>query len=203
MSSRTPGTAVVALLLALTAGCSPGSGSGPGPGLGPGGDAAPAPAAPASVPPSSAGRPSAAGPSVPAGAGEHSDSWDVSKMPDPCLEIDAAGVAEATGLSVSNGVPLDSWPPLCAFTFTGSAQEYLYVSADPRPEARADHDRQRSDSQATEAVRGIGDDAYWLPEFTALHVFSGTTHVTVKFAGSAPPGDPKGKALAIARVVLR
>jgi hypothetical protein len=195
MTSRAPGAATAALLLSLVAACSTGPDA-------PGGEAAPphASAAPSGAAPSGA---APSGTAVSGEGGEHAGAWDVSKMPDPCLEIDAAQVTKATGLSVQKGVFLESWPPLCAFTFTTPGPEYLYVSADPRPEARADYDRQRSDSQRTASVPGIGDDAYWLPEFTALHVFDGTTHVTVKFAGSAPPADPKGKALALARVVLR
>jgi pyruvate/2-oxoglutarate dehydrogenase complex dihydrolipoamide acyltransferase (E2) component len=181
-------TTIVVVGWSLLAGCS----SGPGD---------PAPAAPTAAAPTAAAAAPSAAPSGSAPAGDHADSWDVSKMPDPCLTVDAAQVAKTIGIQVEKGVPLDSWPPLCAFTFN-DAQEYLYVSADPRPEARADYDRQRSDSQATEKVPGIGDDAYWLPEFTALHVFRGTTHLTVKFAGSAPPKDPKAKALALARVAL-
>ena len=135
-------------------------------------------------------------------AGPHADSWDTSQMPDPCETVSRAEVAAATTLSVSAGTTLDSWPPLCSFTVAGPEPEYLYVSADPRPAAREDFDRQRSDSQATEKVAGIGDDAYWLPEFTALHVFEDTTHLTVKFAGSAPPAGAKTKALAVARTAL-
>lgn len=160
--------------------------------------AGPAPAsAPADLAPASSGAAPAAG------AGAHDDSWDVSKMPDPCLTLNRSEVTEATGLRVSAGSTVDSWPPLCMFTLTGAAQEYLYVSSDPRPAAHEEFERQRSDSQATQVVNGVGDKAYWLPEFTALHVFHGTTHLTVKFAGSAPPADPKGKALALARAALK
>ena len=150
------------------------------------------------APPSAGAAASSAG----ASAAAHADSWDTSQMPDPCRTVSRAEVTAATKLAVSAGTTVDSWPPLCSFTVAGPGPEYLYVSADPRPAARDDYERQRSDSQATETVAGIGDDAYWLPEFTALHVFEGTTHVTVKFAGSAPPAGAKAKALAVARAAL-
>jgi hypothetical protein len=146
--------------------------------------------------------PPAAAPVASASAAPHADSWDTAQMPDPCRTVSRAEVAAATKLSVSAGTTVDSWPPLCSFTVAGEEPEFLYVSVDPRPAAREDYDRQRSDSQATQDVGGIGDEAYWLPEFTALHIFDDGTHLTVKFAGSAPPPGAKAKALAVARAAL-
>lgn len=203
MTHRTPLTAVAVAVLLLITGCGAGSNgqAAAAPGMG---AAAPDPAAaPSPGAPVAAGQAAAVGPV--AGASASAGSWDVSQLPDPCLTINRDQVTAATGLSVTAGVPLDSWPPLCSFTIAGPAAEYLYVSSDPRATSHDDFVRERSDSQATRSVAGIGNDAYWLPEFTALHVYRdrGTTHLTVKFSGSAAPKDAQAKAVAVAKVALR
>lgn len=138
---------------------------------------------------------------VPSSTDVH-DSWDVSQMPDPCRTVTLAEVGAVLAEPVDPGTRLASWPPLCSFVMPGPPQEFLYVSDDSRPAARDDFDRQRTDSSTTETVEGIGDRAYWLPEFTTLHVFAGRTHLTVKFAGPRPPHDTRAKAVALARVAL-
>lgn len=198
MTHRTSFTVVAVVMLMAAGGC--GAANAPRANSGapaPDPAAAPAPNAPQAGTASGAAAVGAASPGASAG------DWDVSKLPDPCLTLNRAQVKAATGLSVTAGVPLDSWPPLCSFTLDGPGPEYLYVSSDPRTASREDFDRERSDSQATQAITGIGDQAYWLPEFTALHVYRGTTHLTIKFAGSAVPKDAQAKAIALAKVALR
>ncbi|HLL69572.1 MAG TPA: hypothetical protein VK453_28220 [Micromonosporaceae bacterium] len=177
--------AAAAAVLAL-AGCGtsadPGAQTAPGSGAGS--------AAPGSAPAGSA----------PAGSDQH--GWDTASMPDPCRTITLAEVTAVVTGPVTGGVRLDSWPPLCTFTMPGPPEGFLYVSDDSRTTGKDDFDRQRSDSAATGQVPGIGDQAYWLPEYSALHVLSGATHLTVKFAGDKVPADPRDKALALARVAL-
>lgn len=140
-------------------------------------------------------------PSVDASAGGHNE-WDVSKLPDPCRTITAAQAERIIGEPVQPGVRLQTWPPLCSIRIPGPPEEFLYVSDDAGPTGRADFARQRTDSQATREVAGIGDQAYWLPEFNALHVLGGDVHVVVKFAGAKTPEQAQEKALAIARITL-
>ncbi|HEX8631434.1 MAG TPA: hypothetical protein VF755_25015 [Catenuloplanes sp.] len=149
----------------------------------------------------SADPPGAAPPVAQPSSAEHG-SWDVTKMPDPCRTINRAEVAPVLGVRVEAGSRLESWPPLCTFPLPGPPLVFLYVSDDSRPEAKDDFDRQRTDSSAPEPVTGIGDQGYWQPEFTALHILRGGTHLTVKFAGSPAPEDARNKAMALARIAL-
>ncbi|HYN94085.1 MAG TPA: hypothetical protein VES42_09590 [Pilimelia sp.] len=151
------------------------------------------------------GAPDAAGPMSPSTAQPSDDghgNWDVTAMPDPCRTITRAEVAPIVKVPVEPGSRLESWPPLCNFPLPGPPLNFLYVSDDSRPAAKEDFDRQRTDSSAAEPVTGVGDQGYWLPEFQALHVFRGATHLTVKFAGTPPVADGKNKAIALARIAL-
>lgn len=141
------------------------------------------------------------GPTMAAGADGHGE-WDVSQMPDPCRTVTLPEVSAVLAEPVGAGTRLESWPPLCSFPMPGPPQEFLYVSDDSRPAAAADFARQRTDSATPESVEGIGDKAYWLPDFTALHVLRGPTHLVVKFAGPRPPAEAKAKAMAVARAAL-
>jgi hypothetical protein len=146
--------------------------------------------------PASTGTPTAA----PVAAAPHT-SWDVSDLPDPCRMLTDAEARTIIGGEVSVGRRLESWPPLCQFVL-GSPQGYLYLSDDSADTGKADFDRHRGDSTATQAVSGLGDQAYWLPDFSALHILSGPTHVMISFGGTTPPADAKNKAVSIARLAL-
>lgn len=144
----------------------------------------------------------AAAPAASAGpAGAH-DEWDVTRLPDPCRLLRGAEVRRVLGEPVDTGERLETWPPLCAVRVPGPPAGFLYVSDDTGPTGRADFDRQRSDPAATRPVPGVGDEAYWLPEMSALHVWAGDTHVAVKFAGDRIPAQPLAKATALALLVL-
>lgn len=143
-----------------------------------------------------------AGPVASAPAGDDHGAWDVTQMPDPCRTVTRAQVAAAVQAPVEAGTRLESWPPLCSFRMPGPPEEFVYVADDSRPAAKEDFDRQRTDSATPETVRGIGDDAYWLPDYNALHIYSGSTHLTVKFAGDGPPPQARDKALTLARIAL-
>ncbi|HYN96539.1 MAG TPA: hypothetical protein VES42_22075 [Pilimelia sp.] len=149
--------------------------------------------------PTGAFSPPPGSPGAPGGAGGHNE-WDASKLPDPCRTVTLAEVRSVLGAAVQAGTRVESWPPLCSFKI--SAGHFLYVSDDAGDTGRQDFTRQRSDSARTQPVEGIGADAYWSPDFRALHVLSGSVHLTVKFAGPNPPSDPQSKALAIARTAL-
>jgi hypothetical protein len=129
------------------------------------------------------------------------DAWDVTALPDPCRTVRADEVARITHQPVSPGVHLKSWPPLCQFTLSGPPKEFLYVSDDSRAVARQDFDRQRRDP-ATQPVDGLGEQAYWLPDFATLHVLNGPTDLVVSFAGPKLPVAAKDMAIAIARLAL-
>jgi hypothetical protein len=146
-------------------------------------------------------RPSTAAPTMTAAAAPHT-SWDVSALPNPCRTITNTQVAAVVGGTVSAGVALESWPPLCQFVLDEQRRTYLYVSDDAGPTGREDYDRKRATSSATQAVDGIGDQAYWQPDLASLHVLGGATHVFVAFGGTPAPEGAKDKAIALARVIL-
>ena len=85
------------------------------------------------------------------------------------------------------GRKLDSWPPLCQFVLNAQGPLSLYVSDDSGATGREDYDRKRSLSAATEAVSGIGDQAYWQADIAQFHVMLGDTHVFVGFGGTPTP----------------
>jgi hypothetical protein len=129
-------------------------------------------------------------------------SWDVSALPSPCRTITTTEIAGIVGGTVKAGVVLTSWPPLFQFVLDPQAHTYLYISDDSAATGRTDYDAKRAGSTKTEAVTGIGDQAYWQADLAALHVLSGATHVFVGFGGTPAPADAKEKALALARVIL-
>jgi hypothetical protein len=145
--------------------------------------------------------PPSAVPSVSAVAVPHT-SWDVTDFPDPCRTITGTEVGSIVGLTVDAGRKLDSWPPLCQFALNAQGPLSLYVSDDSGATGREDYDRKRSLSAATEAVSGIGDQAYWQPDIAQFHVMLGDTHVFVGFGGTPTPDGAKDQALAIARLIL-
>lgn len=129
-------------------------------------------------------------------------SWDVSQFPDPCRTITGAELGGVLGYPVEPGHKVDSWPPLCQFVLSVADRLFLYISDDHGTTGREDYDRKRSSSPATEAVSGLGDQAYWQPDIAQLHVLKGDTHVFVGFGGVPAPSGAKDKALAIARLML-
>ena len=138
---------------------------------------------------------------APASAAPRS-SWDVSNLPDPCRGLTNAEAKGVLGNEVSQGRRLDSWPPICQYVLGSPLAGYLYLSDDARDTAKADFTQHRGDSAATEAVAGIGDQAYWVPDYSALHILSGAVHVVVAFGGTTLPSGARDKAVALARIDL-
>jgi hypothetical protein len=151
------------------------------------------------APPAAGVRPITPAPS--AVAAPHT-SWDVSKLPSPCRTITTSEIAGVLGGNVNAGVVLESWPPLCQFVLDAQLRTYLYISDDSASTGKTDYDRKRSISSTTQAVDGIGDQAYWQSDLATLHVLSGATHVAVAFGGTPAPEAARDKAIALARVIL-
>ena len=128
--------------------------------------------------------------------------WDPSKMADPCRVISQAEVAATIGTAVSNGTRLQTWPPLCRFVIDQPSSTFVYLSDDSRPTAVEDFDRNEHTTDATQAVTGLGDRAYWLPQSGALHVLSAGTQLVVIFRGGKVPADARGAAVGLARIAL-
>ncbi len=128
-------------------------------------------------------------------------AWDPSKLPDPCRTIEPPDVTAVLGVAVTRTSNLESWPPLCVFTLAGG-KELLYVSDNSQPSGRSDFDNERSISAGAQAIDGLGDMAFWVPDANELDVMTGRTHVVVKFGGSAPPAAAKEKAVSVGRIVV-
>ena len=135
-------------------------------------------------------------------SGAPHSSWDVSNLPDPCRGLTAAEAKGVLGSEVSAGRRLDSWPPICQYVLGNPQTGYLYLSDDSRDTAKTDFNQHRGDSTATEAVAGIGDQAYWVPDYSTLHILNGVTHIVVAFGGTTPPADARDKAVALAHIDL-
>ena len=140
--------------------------------------------------------------SVPAAPAASSFAWDPSTMPDPCRVVSQSEVAGAVGTAVSAGTRLQSWPPLCRFVIDAGSATFVYVSDDSRPTAVEDFENNLHTTSATDLVTGIGDQAYWLPQSTALHVLGGGTQLVVMFRGGKVPADPLDVAVRLARIAL-
>jgi hypothetical protein len=129
-------------------------------------------------------KPSAAA-SGTAAAGDHTSTWDITKM-NPCRTTNAAEVSKVVGRTAAPGVKLASWPPMCQFILQPGAT-LLYVSDNPLPTGKLEYDQLQHSGQAVEQVSGLGDTAYWVPSMLTLHVMVGTTHLKVIFAGPDLP----------------
>ena len=111
-------------------------------------------------------------------------------------------MAATIGTAVSNGTRLQTWPPLCRFVIDQPSSTFVYLSDDSRPTAVEDFDRNEHTTDATQAVTGLGDRAYWLPQSGALHVLSAGTQLVVIFRGGKVPADARGAAVGLARIAL-
>jgi hypothetical protein len=129
-------------------------------------------------------------------------AWNVAAMPDPCRVASAAEVTAIVGTPAGTGSREDSWPPMCRYPLDPANSTYLFLSDNSQPTGKQDFDARRTGTGAAEDVTGLGDQAYWLPDATTLHVLSGPTHVSVVFWGVHVPADPEAKAVALARLAL-
>ncbi|MEV6346494.1 hypothetical protein [Actinoplanes sp. NPDC051851] len=124
-------------------------------------------------------------------------SWDITAMPDPCRLLTRAEVSRVVGRDAEAGVRLASWPPLCEFVLRPDST-LLYVGDDAGATGRQEFDQMRNSGSEAEAVYGVGDEAYWLPELTSLHVMNGATHLKVVFAGPGVPAAARAREAATA-----
>jgi len=147
----------------------------------------------------------AAGPAptvVPASVLAQASSWDVTAMADPCRVVTVTEVRAVLGSGVGTGTRLQSWPPVCRFVLDESRQTYVYLSDDSRPGAVDDFAGHRSRTGQVVTVAALGDQAYWLPDVTTLHVLHGPTELVVTFRGAATPADAQTRAARLAALAL-
>ena len=133
----------------------------------------------------------------------HVTAWDAARMPSPCRTLTSAEVSSVVGRPASTGVKLDSWPPLCRFTLQ-PASRLVFVSDNPLATGIQEYQELQHSGQKVTPVTGLGDQAYWVPELSTLHVMVGQDHLKVLFSGTdlPPAAQAETQAVALARSAI-
>ena len=112
----------------------------------------------------------------------------------PCSLVTPAEVKEVLGRHVDAVEHRGSPRPHCRYS-VGGGSVTVFVFEDPTAKGGFAAGKREQDAH-TEAVAGVGDDAYWSPDIKTLNVLRGETYFTVQFYGVSTGSAETMKALA-------
>jgi hypothetical protein len=129
--------------------------------------------------------------------------WDTTNLPDPCRLLTAPEVAAEFRHPIGPVARIAEWPPFCQFVLDPGTHTVLDVSDDSRPDAKIGFEQHKNDGTPIQPISGLGDDAYWLPTTSSMHILSGPDHVYLALRSDTnPPASARAHATALARLAL-
>ena len=112
----------------------------------------------------------------------------------PCSLLTQEEISAVLGQPVTEAKVVSTPRPNCNYA-VGDGSLTVFVFSDPSAAGGFQAGKTIQDAH-TEAVAGIGDDAYWSPDIKTLNVLKNHIYFTVQFYGIRSPSKETMKALA-------